>query len=84
MPTTRETTEQIVSVAKLMATFLAGHPVEFQGAVLADLLATWLAGHQIAGDEDETRRLRAELLAMHCTMVRLLVPINARMLGTTP
>jgi hypothetical protein len=48
------------------------------------LLATWLAGHHVAGDEDATRTLRAELLAMHCTAVRVLTSINAKMIGTTP
>ena len=55
-----------------------------QSAALADCLALWLAGHDIAGDEDATRKLRAEMLAMHCMLVRQLVPINARALGTTP
>jgi hypothetical protein len=55
-----------------------------QGAVLADLLAIWLAGHHVAGDEDATRKMRAELLSMHCTMVRELTSINAKIVGTTP
>jgi hypothetical protein len=63
---------------------LAGQPAEMQGAVLADLLAIWLAGHHVAGDEDATRTMRAELLAVHCGMVRELTSINARLIGTTP
>ena len=63
---------------------LKGHPPEMQGAVLADLLAIWLAGHHVAGDEDATRMMRAELLAMHCGQVRFLTSINAKMIGTTP
>ena len=75
---------EIAALGRQIAPLLGGHPAEVQGGVLADLLAIWLAGHHVAGDEDETRRFRAELLAMHCTMVRLLVPVNARIIGTTP
>jgi hypothetical protein len=82
MPT--PTTEEIRAISKRVAEVLAGHPAEVQGAVLADLLAMWLAGHHSPGDEDWTRQWRADLLAMHCSMVRLLVPVNARMIGTTP
>ena len=63
---------------------LKRHPPEMQGAVLADLLAIWLAGHHVAGDEDATRVMRAELLAVHCAQVRELTWINAKKLGTTP
>jgi hypothetical protein len=55
-----------------------------QGAVLADLLAIWLAGHHVTGDEDATRKMRAELLAEHCFAVRQLTEINAKIMGTTP
>jgi hypothetical protein len=63
---------------------LAGLPPEVQGAILADLLALWLAGHHIEGDKDATRAMRAELLAEHCTYVRQLTSVNAKILGTTP
>jgi hypothetical protein len=63
---------------------LSGQPAELQGAVLADCLAIWLAAHHVPGNEDATRSLRAEMLAMHRHVVRQLVPINARMIGTTP
>ena len=63
---------------------LGGIPSPIQGAILADLLATWLACHHAPGDEEETRKLRAELLAMHCSTVRQLVPHNAKEIGTTP
>ena len=63
---------------------LAGYPPEMQAAALADLLATWLAGRHVAGDEDATRRMRAELLAMHCSQVRFLTSTNAKMIGTMP
>jgi hypothetical protein len=63
---------------------LAGLPPEVQGAILADLLAIWLAGHHVEGDADATRKMRAELLAEHCTAVRQLTTVNAKILGTTP
>jgi hypothetical protein len=75
------------AVAKLMdalSQVLAGHPAAVQGGALADALAMWLAGHHVAGDEDATRTMRAHLLAFHCGMVRELVPVNARLIGTTP
>ena len=43
----------------------------------------WLAGH-VAEDADTTRKLHTSLLAMHCTAVRPLVEVNAKILGTTP
>jgi hypothetical protein len=55
-----------------------------QGAILADLLAIWLAGHHVEGDKDATRKMRVELLAEHCTAVRQLTSVNARIIGTTP
>jgi hypothetical protein len=84
--------EQIVSIVgrikpKLeehIHPLLAGYPPEMQAAALADLLATWLAGRHVAGDEDATRRMRAELLAKHCAAVRELTSINAKIMGTTP
>ena len=82
MPT--PTTEEISAICGRIKPLLADHPPEVQGAVLADLLAMWLAGHHAPGDEDATRRWRADLLAMHCSMVCLLVPVNARIIGTTP
>jgi hypothetical protein len=78
------TAEDIAILCRRMASLLAGHPDVVQGGALADLLAMWLAGHQVAGDEDATRSLRADLLAIHYAMVRELVPVNARIIGTTP
>jgi hypothetical protein len=46
------------------------------GAILADLLAIWLAGHYTEGDADATRKLRADLLALHSTSVLILTSIN--------
>lgn len=66
----------------LLAKFLGGRPVEFQGAVLADLLAIWLAGQCVPGDVDATRGLRATILALHLDYVAKLVNINAARMGT--
>ena len=71
-------------MVKLMHRHLAGEPAHLQGAALADLLATWLAGYHVEGNADATRNVRAELLAMHCSTVRQLVPVNAEEIGTTP
>ena len=76
--------EIIKGLVQRIGPILAGHPAPIQGAVLADLLATWLAGHHVPGDQDATRSKRAELLAMHCSTVRQLVPHNAKEIGTTP
>jgi hypothetical protein len=77
-------TREIARVVERIKPILAGRPPEMIGAVLADLLAIWLAGHHVAGDEDATRKLRAELLADHCFAVRQLTEINAKIMGTTP
>jgi hypothetical protein len=77
-------TREITRVVEQIKPLLAGRPPEMQGAILADLLAIWLAGHHVEGDEDATRKLRAEMLAMHCTEVRQLTMVNAKILGTTP
>jgi hypothetical protein len=76
--------EEIAPIVESIRPLLAGKPPELQGAVLADLLAIWLAGHHVAGDEDATRKIRAELLAEHCFAVRQLTSINAKIMGTTP
>ncbi len=87
IPTYTEARERLALVSLLVAQIkpvLAGQPPEIQGAVLADCLAIWLAGHHVEGDEDATRALRADLLAQHCSIVRHLVTVNAKMMGTTP
>jgi hypothetical protein len=50
--------------------------------VLAELLSLWLAGHWIPGEVEETREVREEMLGMHVEMVRKLVEVNAKILGT--
>jgi hypothetical protein len=77
-------TREIAAIVDKIKPLLAGKSAEVQGAVLADCLAIWLAGHHVEGDEDATRKLRAELLAMHCSVVRELTAINAKIMGTTP
>jgi hypothetical protein len=76
--------KQVTALSDTIAPLLAGKPPHVQGAVLADLLATWLAGHHIAGDEDATRKVRADLLASHCSMVRELTSVHAIIMGTMP
>jgi hypothetical protein len=78
------TPRDVEALANRIKPLLAGHPAELQGAVLADLLAIWLAGHHVEGDEDATRKFRAELLSDHLAAVRLLTGVNARPLGMTP
>jgi hypothetical protein len=75
-------TQAIYAIVTAMRPILAGHSPGVQSGALADCLALWLAGHQIPGDEDATRELRAGLLAEYCSLVRALVPLNARQLGT--
>lgn len=76
-----ETQEVGATIARI-APLLKGKPPSVQGAVLADLLAMWLAGHGVEGNADETLKLRATLLAEHCRVVRELVEVNAKILGT--
>jgi hypothetical protein len=72
------------SIVQSIRPLLAGHGPLLQGYVLGDLVAIWLAGHEALGDPVATEKLRADLLAMHCDLVRCLVPINAKEIGTTP
>jgi hypothetical protein len=53
---------------------LRGFPAEIQGAVLAELTSMWLAGHMGPGAD----RVREELLDMHVTMIRDLIPEQER------
>jgi hypothetical protein len=76
--------EQVAAIVEQFGPLLAGKPAEVQGAVLADCLAIWLAGHHIPGDVEGTRKMRAELLSVHCSMVRELTSANAKIMGTTP
>ena len=74
----------VTAIVEQIKPLLTGKPIAMQGAALADLLAICLAQQHVPGDVDATREARAELLAMHCSMVRGLVEVNARALGTTP
>jgi hypothetical protein len=75
---------EVLAIVEAIRPILARHPAAVQGAALADCLAIWLAGHHVPGDEDATSTMRAELLALHCGSVRELVPVNAKIIGTTP
>ena len=57
-------------ICAAIAPLLRGFPPEVQGAVLAELTAMWLAGH-MGGD---AVRYREELLDMHITTIRKLIP----------
>ena len=83
-PLTPSDADNIATLAAAIGKVLAGHPAPLQSAALADCLAMWLAGHHVAGNERATRQMRAELLAMHCSLVLKLVPENAKQIGTTP
>ena len=52
------------------------------GATLADLVASWIASHYVPDDKPETRKVREELLKEHIRMVRHLMGVNAKMIGT--
>jgi hypothetical protein len=76
--------EEIAAIVERIKPLLAGQPPELQGVVLADCMAIWLAGHHVAGDAEATRKMRAELLAMHCSAVRELTEINAKIMNQAP
>jgi hypothetical protein len=76
-------TREVGPIVERIRPILAGHPAPIQGAALADCVAIWLAGHHVEGDEDRTRTLRAHLLADLCHTIRRLVPVNAKIMGTT-
>lgn len=74
--------QHALNIVNGIRSLLAGKPPRVQGAVLADLVALWLAGHHVPGDAAATQTLRTEMLAMQCSEVWKLVPINAHILGT--
>jgi hypothetical protein len=76
-------TREIARAVERIRPVLAGRPPEMQGAILADLLAMWLAGH-VAADKDATDVLRNQILFHHVAVVQQLIPINAKIIGTTP
>lgn len=63
--------------------FLAGLPPELQGAILAELAAVWVAGHHIEGDVEATAEFRSDLLESYLSLVEEMIPVKARMLGST-
>ena len=54
---------------------LAGQPSGIVGIVLADVVATWISGHCYSNPEAQ-EKLRDDLLALHITTVRRLIPLN--------
>jgi hypothetical protein len=65
----------VEALVAAVSPLFVGKPAEVQGAALADLLALWLAGH-VTPDPKTTRQVQEEVLEMHMTTVRLLIPIN--------
>jgi hypothetical protein len=77
-------TREVIAIVEQIRPLLAGKAPEVQGAALADLLAIWLAGHHVEGNANATRKMRADLMAMHCFEVRRLTAVAAKIIGTTP
>lgn len=73
-PTPRAKT--VARIVENVRPFLADQGPHNQGAALADLVAMWLAGHPPS--------IREDLLALHVELVRRLIPVNARIMGTEP
>lgn len=61
---------------------LFGQPTEVQGAVLINLVSIFVAGYEVIGDIEETRRVRAQVLVNHMSVVRAMVPLTAEIIGT--
>jgi hypothetical protein len=76
--------QEIEDLVERIRPLLAGRSPDILGAALADCLAIWLAGHYVAGDNEATRRLRADLLGNHVARVTELTTVNARIIGTPP
>jgi hypothetical protein len=74
--------EEVMEVAESIKPLLAGKEPQVQSAVLAELLSIWLAGFYIPLEPEETRKLRAELLERHVALVRDLLLVNSREMGT--
>lgn len=66
----------VAKIVENVRPLLAGQGPHNQGAALADLVAMWLAGHP--------PNIREDILALHVEMVRRLIPVNARLMGTEP
>ncbi|NEI52669.1 hypothetical protein GR217_34185 [Rhizobium leguminosarum] len=61
---------EIEAIVEAIKPHLAGHPVELQGAVIADLMAIFLAGM--------APELREEAIEFHVDLVRQLIPVEER------
>ena len=77
-----EDIEEINEIVGVIKPVLAGRQAPITSAVLAELLSMWLAGHFVAGEREETERLRETLLKAHCELVRDLTELNAEVMGT--
>jgi hypothetical protein len=63
---------QAERLSRYIGGLLVGKGPKVQAAVLAELTAIWLRGHR-TGNPEATRILRAEVLSLHCAVVRTLV-----------
>ena len=73
---------QVRPLVEQIRPILANNDPMLQSAVLADLLAMWVAGFSCPDDANETEIWREQLLESHIELVRQLIPINARIIGT--
>jgi hypothetical protein len=79
-----KTAQEILELVEKIKPLLAHNEPQVQSAALAELLSIWLAGFHIPDDPEATEQLRAELLGRHCELVKELMAVNSKMLGTTP
>lgn len=79
-------TKRAQMLAEACSVILAGEEPRAVGAALGDLVAMWLAGHSIRHQSDDTTaepatdEFRVQLLARHCDLVRMLLPVNVAIL----
>ena len=67
---------EVDEVVQACRPILAGRHPAIVSAVLADMLAIWLAGHP--------KPYREDVLRGHIDLVRDLIAINAKIIGTEP
>lgn len=60
----------IEAIVEAIKPHLAGHPVDLQGAVIADLMAIWLAG--------QPPEWREDAIEFHVDLVRQLIPVEEK------
>jgi fructose-1,6-bisphosphatase len=82
MTASQQTLEQqardVSALVRVVGTLLSKKHPDVIGAALADLTAIWIAGHACPGNQQETDRMRDELLTAHIEAIETLIPANAR------